>query len=103
MQPALGWDKLGCSCSLGRNWGKLGIFALMTVEVSSWSRVLLLSVGLLAVSATGKCHGESWQLWEYLSSCCLDQGTTVNLLSWGLWGVCVCVLVCQHMLPCSVQ
>lgn len=54
MQPALGWDKLGCSCSFGENWGKLGIFAVMTVELSSWSRVLLLSVGLLTVSVTGK-------------------------------------------------
>ncbi|XP_052665361.1 rap1 GTPase-GDP dissociation stimulator 1-like [Harpia harpyja] len=48
----LGWDKPGCSCGFGRNWGKLGIFAVTTVEVSSWSRVLLLSMGLLAVSVT---------------------------------------------------
>ncbi|XP_019343511.2 CUB and sushi domain-containing protein 2 isoform X1 [Alligator mississippiensis] len=54
MQPALGWDKTGCSCGFRRNWGKLGIFALMTVEVSYWSRVLLLSVGLLVVSATAQ-------------------------------------------------
>ncbi|XP_042741140.1 CUB and sushi domain-containing protein 2 [Lagopus leucura] len=54
MQPSLGWDRPGCSCSIGRNWGKLGILALMTVELSSWSRVLLLSVGLLAASANAQ-------------------------------------------------
>lgn len=62
MQPSLGWDKPGCSCGFGWSWGKVGLCAVMTVEVSAWSRVLLLSVGLLAVSVTGKCHGESWQL-----------------------------------------
>nr|XP_048681763.1 CUB and sushi domain-containing protein 2 isoform X3 [Caretta caretta] len=54
MQPSLGWDRTGCSCGFRRNWGKLGIFALMTVEVSYWSRILLLFVGLLAASATAQ-------------------------------------------------
>ncbi|XP_053123530.1 CUB and sushi domain-containing protein 2 isoform X5 [Hemicordylus capensis] len=54
MQPSFGWDKPGCYCSFKRNWGKLGIFALMTVEVSCWSRILLLSVGVLATSAAAQ-------------------------------------------------
>ncbi|XP_061452290.1 CUB and sushi domain-containing protein 2 isoform X5 [Rhineura floridana] len=54
MQPSLGWDKPACRCSFKRNWGKLGIFALMTVEVSYWSRILLLSVGVLATSAAAQ-------------------------------------------------
>ncbi|XP_028594815.2 CUB and sushi domain-containing protein 2 isoform X2 [Podarcis muralis] len=54
MQPSFGWDKPACHCSFKRNWGKLGIFALMTVEVSYWSRILLLSVGVLATSAAAQ-------------------------------------------------
>ncbi|XP_066191450.1 CUB and sushi domain-containing protein 2-like [Sylvia atricapilla] len=51
MQPALGWDQPGCSCSFGRHWWKLGLVALMTAEGSAWSRAMLLSLGLLAGSA----------------------------------------------------
>ncbi|XP_034269262.1 CUB and sushi domain-containing protein 2 isoform X2 [Pantherophis guttatus] len=54
MQSSFGWDKPACHCSFKRNWGKLGIFALMTVEVSYWSRILLLSVGVLATTATAQ-------------------------------------------------
>ncbi|XP_062818489.1 CUB and sushi domain-containing protein 2 isoform X3 [Anolis carolinensis] len=54
MQPAFGWDKPACRCSFKRHWGKLGIFALMTVEVSYWSRILLLSVGVLASTAAAQ-------------------------------------------------
>ncbi|XP_072836267.2 CUB and sushi domain-containing protein 2 isoform X4 [Pogona vitticeps] len=54
MQPALVWDAPACHCSFKRHLGELGIFALMTVEVSYWSRILLLSVGVLATSAAAQ-------------------------------------------------
>uniref|UniRef100_A0ABM5ESZ5 CUB and sushi domain-containing protein 2 isoform X2 n=1 Tax=Pogona vitticeps TaxID=103695 RepID=A0ABM5ESZ5_9SAUR len=54
MQPALVWDAPACQCSFKRHLGELGIFALMTVEVSYWSRILLLSVGVLATSAAAQ-------------------------------------------------
>lgn len=78
MQPSSGWDEPACRCSFKRNWEKLGIFALMTVEVSCWSRILLLSVGFLATSAAGKWgEREGWGLGEDRLRMSLCQG-------WGL-------------------